>query len=134
MQRFVRFCHLMNVMVTMSGAVNKQNCRFWCEENPKIIHEQPLHSPKLTVWCGFWSGGNHRSVLLSRSWWHCYCERRAVTNFLWPQLEEVDLDNIWFQQDGATCHTARATTELLREKFGDSIISRNCDIECPQEL
>ena len=38
-----------------------------------------------------------------------------INNILWPQLEEVDLDNIWFQQDGAACHTACATTELLRE-------------------
>ena len=54
-----------------------------------------------------------------------------ITNFLWLQLEEVDLDNIWFQPDGTKCDTARATTELLREKFGDSIILRNCDIEWP---
>ena len=33
----------------LSGAVNKQNYRFWCEENPQIIHEQPLHSPTLSV-------------------------------------------------------------------------------------
>ena len=57
--------------------------------------------------------------------------RSMITNFLWPQLKEVDLDNIWFQRDQATCHTARATTELLREKFEDSIISRNYDIEWP---
>ena len=48
-----------------------------------------------------------------------------------PQLEEVELDNIRFQQDGATCHTAHATNELLQEKFGHSIISRNCDIKWP---
>ena len=37
--------------------------------------------------------------------------------------------NIWIQQDGITCHTALATTELFQEKFGELIISRNCDIE-----
>ena len=29
-----RFCHFMVAMVMVSGAVNKQNCRFWCEEYP----------------------------------------------------------------------------------------------------
>ena len=33
----------------ISGNVNKQNFRFWCNENPRIIHEQPLHAQKVTV-------------------------------------------------------------------------------------
>ncbi|GFT86551.1 uncharacterized protein TNCV_641301, partial [Trichonephila clavipes] len=28
-----------------------------------------------------------------------------------------------FQQDGATCHTARATIDLLKDTFGDRLIS-----------
>ncbi|GFS66010.1 uncharacterized protein TNCV_2510311 [Trichonephila clavipes] len=44
---------------------------------------------------------------------------------------------LWFQQDGATCHTARATIDLLKDTFGDSLIScfgpvnwppRSCDL------
>ncbi|GFU87807.1 DUF4817 domain-containing protein [Trichonephila clavipes] len=31
---------------------------------------------------------------------------------------------LWFQQDGATCHTARATIDLLKDTFGDRLISR----------
>ncbi|GFV69900.1 transposable element Tc3 transposase [Trichonephila clavipes] len=31
---------------------------------------------------------------------------------------------LWFQQDGATCHTARATDDLLKDTFGDRLISR----------
>ncbi|GFV22150.1 hypothetical protein TNCV_3458331 [Trichonephila clavipes] len=26
---------------------------------------------------------------------------------------------LWFQQDGTTCHTARATIDLLKDTFGD---------------
>lgn len=37
----------------------------------------------------------------------------------------------WFQQDGATFHTARATLELVREIFRDRIISRNLDSRYP---
>ncbi|GFX55514.1 DUF4817 domain-containing protein [Trichonephila clavipes] len=29
-----------------------------------------------------------------------------------------------FRQDGATCHTARATIDLLKDTFGDRLISR----------
>ena len=41
----------------LDGFVNKQNCRIWAAENPKEIHERPLHSQKVTVWCGLWVGG-----------------------------------------------------------------------------
>ena len=40
----------------LSGHVNKQNCRIWGDENPRVIGEKLLHSPRVTVWCGFWSG------------------------------------------------------------------------------
>lgn len=35
----------------LSGTVNKQNFRYWAESNPHQLHEKPLHSPKVTVWC-----------------------------------------------------------------------------------
>jgi len=36
----------------LCGNVNSQNCRYWATENPRIIHQKPLHSEKVTVWCG----------------------------------------------------------------------------------
>ena len=33
------------------GFVNKQNFRYWAEENPRQHHERPLHSKWVTVWC-----------------------------------------------------------------------------------
>ena len=40
----------------LNGFVNKQNCRIWGEHNPPEIQQRSLHSEKVTVWCGFWSG------------------------------------------------------------------------------
>ncbi|GFW01203.1 hypothetical protein TNCV_1764381 [Trichonephila clavipes] len=37
----------------------------------------------------------------------------------------------WFQQDGATCHTARATIDLLKDTFGDRLISRFGPVNWP---
>ncbi|GFU50783.1 uncharacterized protein TNCV_2494891 [Trichonephila clavipes] len=37
----------------LSGTVNTHNCRIWDTENPRTFQEIPLHSPKVTVWCGF---------------------------------------------------------------------------------
>ncbi|GFV35568.1 putative transposable element [Trichonephila clavipes] len=38
---------------------------------------------------------------------------------------------LWFHQDGATCHTARATIDLLKDKFGDRLISRFGPVNWP---
>ncbi|GBM68340.1 hypothetical protein AVEN_138181-1 [Araneus ventricosus] len=41
----------------LSGCVNKQNFRYFALNNPIQIHERPLHSEQVTVWCAvadFW--------------------------------------------------------------------------------
>ncbi|GFV72830.1 transposase [Trichonephila clavipes] len=50
--------------------------------------------------------------------------RVMITNFFIPELNNHDVQELWFQQDGATCHTARATIDLLNDTFGDRLISR----------
>ncbi|GFY10679.1 hypothetical protein TNCV_2195001 [Trichonephila clavipes] len=40
-----------------------------------------------------------------------------ITNFFIPELNNHDVQELWFQQDGATCHTARATIDLLKDTF-----------------
>ena len=34
--------------------------------------------------------------------------RAMLKKFLFTKIEEEDIANIWFQQDGPTCHTAEA--------------------------
>ncbi|ENN70169.1 hypothetical protein YQE_00020, partial [Dendroctonus ponderosae] len=38
----------------LSGFVNKQNCRIWENENPRVIVEKPMHPERVTVWYGLW--------------------------------------------------------------------------------
>jgi hypothetical protein len=57
--------------------------------------------------------------------------RSMITEFLWPELDGMDMEDMWFQHDGATCHTARETTESLREKFPGRVSSRNGDQNWP---
>ncbi|GFU34813.1 uncharacterized protein TNCV_2320061 [Trichonephila clavipes] len=63
-----------------------------------------------------------------------------ITNFFIPELNKHNVQKLWFQQDGATCHTARATIDLLKDTFGDRLISRfgpanwpprSCDLTPP---
>ena len=41
------------------------------------------------------------------------------------------MNDMWFQQDGATIHTARITIDLLKDKFGGRVILRNGPVEWP---
>ncbi|GFY33595.1 uncharacterized protein TNCV_4591571 [Trichonephila clavipes] len=88
---------------------NKQNCRIWSEANPQVYVETPLHPEKLTVWCALWAGG----ILLQNDEGHNVTVngdryRAMITNFFIPELNNHDVQELWSQQDGATCHTARA--------------------------
>ena len=51
-----------------------------------------------------------------------------ANKFLFTEIEEEDIGNIWFQQDGVKCHTAEATLDVLRPVFEDHIISRRADV------
>ncbi|GFT69544.1 uncharacterized protein TNCV_1297961 [Trichonephila clavipes] len=57
--------------------------------------------------------------------------RATITNFFIPELNNHDVQELWFQQDGATCHTARATIDLLKDTFGDRLISRFGPVNWP---
>ncbi|GFU02759.1 DUF4817 domain-containing protein [Trichonephila clavipes] len=94
----------------MNGYVNKQNCRIWSEANPQVYVETPLHPENLTVWCTLWAGGIIGPYFFKNDEGH---------------------NELWFQQDGATCHTARSTIDLLRDTFGDRLISRFGPVNLP---
>ena len=120
----------------LGGYVSKQNCRIWGSENPKMIIEKPLYSQRVTVWCGFWAVGiigpyffeneTEAAILVNGLRY-----RTMINEFLWPELKDMDVDDVYFQQKGATYHTSGETSGLLREKFSGRVISRNGDYNWP---
>ncbi|GFU57418.1 DDE_3 domain-containing protein [Trichonephila clavipes] len=120
----------------LNGYVNKQNCRIWSEANPQVYVETPLHPEKLTVWCALWAGGIIGPYFFKNDEGHNITVngdryRAMITNFFIPELNNHDVQELWFQQDGATCHTARATIDLLKDTFGDRLISRFGPVNWP---
>jgi len=95
----------------LGGYVNKQNCRIWGSENPHVVLEKPMHPQRVAVCCGMWSGGifgpfffeNEEGATVTVN---DVRYRGILEDFFFPRMEEVDIDDIWFQQDRATCHTA----------------------------
>ncbi|GFX68799.1 hypothetical protein TNCV_4070431 [Trichonephila clavipes] len=54
--------------------------------------------------------------------------RAMITNFFIPELNNHDVQELWFQQGGASCHTARATIDLLKDTFGDRLTFWTCEL------
>lgn len=120
----------------LSGFVNKQNCRIWANDNPRVMVEKPMHPQRVTVWCGLWAGGIIGPYFFENEAGQAVTVtgvryREMITTFLWPELDDMNVDDMWFQQDGATCHTANETMALLRTKFNGRVISRHGDIHWP---
>ena len=46
-------------------------------------------------------------------------------------MQELDLQDMLLQQDGATCNTARATMQLWRVEFSEHLISRSGTLNWP---
>ena len=120
----------------LGGYVNRQNCRIWGTENPHANIEKPTRPKRLTVWCGFWSRGIIGRFFFENEQGEAVTvngERyRAMLNeFFFTKIEEEDIGNIRFQQDGATCHTTEATPDVLRSVFEYLIISRKANVVWP---
>ena len=54
-----------------------------------------------------------------------------LKELLFTKIEEEDIGNIWFQQDGATFHTTEATLDVLRPVFEDRVINRGANVVWP---
>ena len=99
-----------------------------------MLLETPLHTQKVTVWWGFHAGGvigpyffvdeNDHHVTANGERY-----RAMLEDYLWSELDDLDINDMWFQQDGTTSHTARVTIDLWKGKFGERVISRNGPVE-----
>lgn len=120
----------------LNGYVNKQNCRIWGAENPREILEVEMHPLKVTVWCAFWANGvigpyffedeDGRRLNVNKQRY-----QTMLRDYFWPKLDGIDISNVYFQQDGATCHTSGETIQVVNEMFEGRVISKNGDVNWP---
>lgn len=75
-------------------------------ETPRVIIKKPLYSQQTIqfVFC---------TVFRKRSWSDDYCQSTSLLDFIWFQMEAMDLHDIYYQQDNATCHTNRETIDFV---------------------
>ncbi|GFW34173.1 DUF4817 domain-containing protein [Trichonephila clavipes] len=123
---------------SLHGDVNNHNCRIWSTSNP----QKPLHSPKVTAWCGFTG-----SFIIGPFFFETQCPvNKWITETVNAQryltllretvvpclIQRGQISNVTFMQDGATSHTANPVKAFLIQTFGeDRIVSRHCRYPWP---
>ena len=123
----------MKLILILAGMQTNKICRIWGTVKPHAYIEKPSHPKRVTICCGFWSRGiigpfyfeNEQGMAVTINSNHYWV---MLNEFLFTKIEEEVIGNLWFQQNGASCHTADVTLDILRPVFEDRIISRRADI------
>jgi hypothetical protein len=87
------------------------------------VHETPLHDQKVGVWIAI-----SRRRIIGPIFFDTTIDSARYCSILHEfigLLEEDEISYSWFQQDGATAHTAAVSMKLLSEFFTERIISKN---------
>ena len=109
---------------SLTGILNRHNCRIWSQENPHAIHTTTLHSPHICVWMGlssrfglkpyFFEGNVNGENYLD-----------MLREHMIPELKRHRAFNrTIFMQDGAPPHFSLAVRNFLDAQFPDRVISR----------
>jgi hypothetical protein len=118
----------------LNGHVNRHNCRYWCDNNPRWMEDSHVQNdPRVMVWAAIWHdriigpyffGGN----VTGETYLH------MLQTFLEPILDNIPLSvsmKLFFQQDGAPPHFSLAVREYLTNTFGNQWIGRRGHVEWP---
>lgn len=137
-QFIFKICFSDEATFCLNGTLNRQNCRYWSDNNPHWMRESHTQHPqKVNVWCGiikrhivgpfFIDGSLNGDKYLA-----------LLNNDILPFLARLYPGNngnihesIWFQQDGAPPHYARNVRELLNDIFPGRWIGRRGPLEWP---
>ena len=103
-----------------NGFVNKQNFRYWGVENLRILNEKELHSQRITVWYAYMCYRIIGPYFFENA--EGFAERvngeryrPKLNSFLRSVVNHLrNRDELWFQEDEATCHIANETLDVLQ--------------------
>ncbi|GFT88533.1 uncharacterized protein TNCV_263141 [Trichonephila clavipes] len=97
-----------------------------CMSKHRYIQKNGLFGALYGLVESFFKNDEGHNVTVNGDWY-----KAMIINFFIPELNNHDIQELWFQQDGATCHTARTTIDLLKDTFVDRLISRFGPVNWP---
>lgn len=122
----------------LNGLVNRHNCRYWADSNPRIFHEtHTQHPQKLNVWAGIFGnsivGPFFLPANLTGDMYLDLLENAidpALTNII-EEDRAYNEQELIFQQDGAPPHFSLNVRNYLNDRFPGRWIGRRGAIEWP---
>lgn len=128
----------------LNGAVNIQNVRFWCTENPHEFRDNKTQYPKkINVWAGILGNSIIGPLFLQTNLnGDLYLEMlqdaidplitEVVENSIdYPQDEKIEEEKVVFQQDGCPAHYKKKVREYLDQHYPRRWIGRRGFVEWP---
>ena len=109
--------------IHLSGFVNTQTYRIWDTKNPHVIIQSPLHPQKIGVWCAISSQKIIGPIFFTKKI-NSIRYVRILEKFI-SHIDPEEIENIYFQQDGATAHTAFNTAAHLENYFANRLIAKS---------
>lgn len=128
--------------IHLNGYINRQTTRFLGFERPNVIVQKPLHSARVTIWCAISAHGLLGPYFIEDKEGNALTvtQERYRGLVIEPFLQDlkrfcrarnIQMNRQWYQQDGATSHTARESLAMLQKNFPGRIISRGTDFPYP---
>ena len=131
----------------LNGNVNKQNCRYWSDENPHLFTEGHTQNPqKLNVWAGI-LGDRIIGPFFIEENLTGEAYREMLNNLIEPSIVyevenqrdlegnlNLDEDLLHFQQDGAPPHYAVVAREWLDRFTQDNSLAEGVQLNGRQGL
>lgn len=108
----------------LHGNVNRHNFRYWSKSNPGWCREEPLHSPRVTVWAAIGCHGIigpffFESNINGTNYLEMLQQRFLPHIQQWPTF-----DSLVFMQDGAPPHWSVAVRNWLSAMFPNRWMGR----------
>lgn len=97
----------------LCGSVKEQKCAIELTSIFESCLIRHLRSVKVAVWCAIFSVIISLSLRKMKSLWYV----KLLPEFFFWRMYELDLGEIWLQQDGATIQTSRASLTVSGNTF-----------------
>ena len=118
--------------ISLSGEINRHNCRIWSEVKPDYVLTTSLHPQKICVWFGFTSTFSVTPFFFETNV-TANSYLKMLQDNVRPQLaRKHKLSSTIFMQDGAPPHYAKVVRDYLYGTFSPNrVISRGCNFIWP---
>lgn len=122
-------------MITNNGIHNRRNTHFWSRQNPHLYKmSRHQHRFGFSMWVGILE-----TRIIGPFFYNETLTSERYLNLLQRDLEEwfdanvplAEINNVWFQQDGAPAHNSRIVKEYLSNRFPDKWIGTHSVVSWP---